>query len=37
LLVPYVQGAYRDDSGKPVVLGAVREAERRVMGSHFME
>ncbi|KAF8065801.1 ASP1 [Scenedesmus sp. PABB004] len=31
------QGAYRDDAGQPVVLGAVREAERRVAGSHFME
>lgn len=30
-------GAYRDDSGAPVVLEAVREAERRVAGSHFME
>ena len=32
-----MQGAYRDDSGRPVVLDAVREAERRVAGSHFME
>lgn len=32
-----VQGAYRDDSGRPVVLESVREAERRVAGSHFME
>lgn len=31
------QGAYRDDEGRPVVLGSVREAERRVAGSHFME
>jgi len=30
-------GAYRDDDGKPVVLDVVREAERRVGGSHFME
>jgi len=33
----YSQGAYRDDNGKPVVLEVVREAERRVGGSHFME
>ena len=33
----YSQGAYRDDNGKPVVLDVVREAERRVGGSHFME
>lgn len=32
-----MQGAYRDDSGQPVVLESVREAERRVAGSHFME
>jgi hypothetical protein len=32
-----LQGAYRDDSGQPVVLHSVREAERRVAGSHFME
>ena len=31
------QGAYRDDDGRPVVLPSVREAERRVAGSHFME
>jgi len=30
-------GAYRDDFGQPVVLSSVREAERRVAGSHFME
>lgn len=30
-------GAYRDDGGKPVVLKSVREAEKRVAGSHFME
>jgi len=30
-------GAYRDDDGRPVVLPSVREAERRVTGSHFME
>lgn len=30
-------GAYRDDSGRPVVLESVREAEKRVAGSHFME
>ncbi|PNH11385.1 Aspartate aminotransferase, mitochondrial [Tetrabaena socialis] len=30
-------GAYRDDNGQPVVLASVREAERRVAGSHFME
>jgi len=34
---PTRQGAYRDDAGKPVVLDCVREAERRVMGSNFME
>ena len=32
-----LKGAYRDDNGKPVVLDVVREAERRVSGSHFME
>lgn len=25
-------GAYRDDSGKPVILDSVREAEKRVQG-----
>ncbi|GBF87409.1 aspartate, mitochondrial [Raphidocelis subcapitata] len=30
-------GAYRDDSGKPVVLDCVREAERRIAGKDFME
>ncbi|GAX73582.1 hypothetical protein CEUSTIGMA_g1033.t1 [Chlamydomonas eustigma] len=30
-------GAYRDDDGRPFVLPSVREAERRVTGSHFME
>lgn len=30
-------GAYRDDNGKPVVLEAVREAERRVAGKEYME
>ncbi|KAL4390460.1 hypothetical protein HN51_011373 [Arachis hypogaea] len=30
-------GAYRDDNGKPVVLECVREAERRIAGSQFME
>eukprot|EP00798_Chlamydomonas_sp_ICE-L_P027357 gene27357-4658_t len=30
-------GAYRDDDGKPVVLPSVREAEKRVSGTHFME
>ena len=30
-------GAYRDDGGKPVVLECVREAERRIMGTEFME
>jgi len=30
-------GAYRDDEGRPVVLPSVREAERRIAGSHFME
>jgi hypothetical protein len=34
---PARQGAYRDDAGKPLVLDSVREAERRVSGSHFME
>jgi aspartate/tyrosine/aromatic aminotransferase len=32
-----VQGAYRDDNGQPVVLDCVREAEKRVTGSKFME
>lgn len=32
-----LQGAYRDDDGKPVVLESVREAERRIAGVHFME
>ncbi len=30
-------GAYRDDKGKPVVLDAVREAERRIAGTGIME
>ncbi|WZY92809.1 hypothetical protein YC2023_065138 [Brassica napus] len=30
-------GAYRDDNGKPVVLDCVREAERRIAGTSFME
>ncbi|KAL1325353.1 hypothetical protein HN51_035416 [Arachis hypogaea] len=30
-------GAYRDDNGKPVVLECVREAEKRIAGSQFME
>eukprot|EP00879_Flechtneria_rotunda_P018587 GHRR01019503.1.p1 GENE.GHRR01019503.1~~GHRR01019503.1.p1 ORF type:complete len:226 (+),score=31.65 GHRR01019503.1:115-792(+) len=30
-------GAYRDDSGKPIVLESVRKAESRVAGSQFME
>lgn len=30
-------GAYRDDAGAPVVLGAVREAEARIAGKQFME
>lgn len=30
-------GAYRNDDGKPVVLDCVREAERRIAGSEFME
>ncbi|CAL0328921.1 unnamed protein product [Lupinus luteus] len=30
-------GAYRDDNGKPVVLQCVREAEKRIAGSQFME
>ncbi|KAF5837448.1 aspartate aminotransferase [Dunaliella salina] len=30
-------GAYRDDDCKPVVLESVREAERRVAGTHYME
>lgn len=30
-------GAYRDDDGKPVVLGAVRKAEELVCGHHKME
>ncbi|KAI4972534.1 hypothetical protein ZWY2020_003459 [Hordeum vulgare] len=28
-----LQGAYRDDDGKPVVLDCVREAERRIAGN----
>ena len=32
-----LQGAYRDDDCKPVVLNVVREAESRVAGSLFME
>lgn len=32
-----VQGAYRDDYGHPMVMQSVREAEKRVAGSHFME
>jgi hypothetical protein len=32
-----IQGAYRDDDGKPVVLDCVREAERRVAGKKNME
>jgi aspartate aminotransferase, mitochondrial len=28
-----VQGAYRDDNGKPLVLQCVREAERRIAGN----
>lgn len=41
-MVPYLQCLEllsllcRDDSGQPVVLKSVREAERRVSGSHFM-
>jgi len=31
------QGAYRDDNGKPLVLDCVREAEKRIAGSHNME
>ncbi|KAG2284891.1 hypothetical protein Bca52824_044495 [Brassica carinata] len=31
-----VNGAYRDDNGKPVVLECVREAERRIAGTSFM-
>eukprot|EP00210_Caulerpa_lentillifera_P005530 g5289.t1 len=30
-------GAYRDDKGQPMVLQAVREAEKRVAGHHYME
>ncbi|KIY94496.1 aspartate aminotransferase [Monoraphidium neglectum] len=30
-------GAYRDDNGQPVVLDCVREAERKIAGSGFME
>ena len=33
----FLQGAYRDDDCKPVVLNVVREAESRVAGSNFME
>jgi hypothetical protein len=32
-----VQGAYRDDDGKPMVLQCVREAEKRVSGKKNME
>ena len=32
-----MQGAYRDDDSKPVVLNVVREAEARIAGSLFME
>lgn len=32
-----LQGAYRDDDCKPVVLNVVREAESRIAGSNFME
>jgi aspartate aminotransferase len=32
-----LQGAYRDDNGQPVVLDCVREAERKIAGSGFME
>ena len=32
-----MQGAYRDDDSKPVVLNVVREAESRIAGSNFME
>lgn len=35
--IPVFQGAYRDDTGKPVVLNAVRAAEEKICGSHFME
>lgn len=37
LLAHCLQGAYRDDDGKPVVLECVREAERRVCGNKNME
>ena len=37
VLLCVLQGAYRDDNGRPVVLESVREAERRVAGSNFME
>lgn len=32
-----MQGAYRDDDSKPVVLNVVREAESRIAGANFME
>ena len=32
-----LQGAYRDDKGKPVVLNVVRQAEDIIAGSNFME
>ncbi|GJM90699.1 hypothetical protein PR202_ga07004 [Eleusine coracana subsp. coracana] len=32
-----VNGAYRDDNGKPLVLQCVREAERRIAGNLNME
>ncbi|GJM98216.1 hypothetical protein PR202_ga15205 [Eleusine coracana subsp. coracana] len=32
-----VNGAYRDDNGRPVVLECVREAERRIAGNANME
>ena len=34
---PRVQGAYRDDNGKPVVLDCVRKAEAMIAGNEFME
>lgn len=35
--VNVLQGAYRDDNGKPVVLDVVRQAEDIIAGSNFME
>ena len=36
-LTSLIQGAYRDDNGKPVVLNVVRQAEDIIAGENFME